>query len=66
HDDDIIGIRSRTVGSGRLDRITDPAMRAAAMRFSRTVNLFVVPILVIVAGIFFSFRRKAAARADVE
>jgi len=64
HDDDIIGIRSRTVGSGRLDRIADPTIRAAAMQFSRTVNLFMVPILVIIAGIFFSFRRrKAAARA---
>jgi len=62
HDDDIIGIRSRAVGSGRLDRIADPAVRAAAMRFARTVNVFVVPILVIVVGVFFSFKRKAMAR----
>jgi len=63
HDDDIIAIRARTAGSGRLDRIADPAARAAAMRFARTVNVFVVPILVIVAGLFVSHRRKTLARA---
>ena len=62
HEDDIIGIRSRTVGSGRLDRITDPEVRAAAMRFARTVNVFVMPILVILAGVFVSFRRRSVAR----
>jgi len=65
HEDDIIGIRSRTVGSGRLDRIADPVVRTAAMRFARTVNVFVVPILVIIAGIFFSFRRRALAKKEL-
>ena len=62
HDDDIIAIRSRTVGSGRMDRIADPAARVAAVRFARTVNVFVMPILVVVVGIFVTQRRKAMAR----
>ena len=63
HDDDIISIRARTVGSGRLDRIADPDARAAAIGFARAVNVFVMPILVILAGAFFSLRRRAGARA---
>ena len=62
HEDDIIGIRARAAGSGRLDRIADPEVRAAAIRFSRAVNVFVVPALVIAAGAFFSRRRRALAR----
>jgi len=63
NDDDIIGIRARTAGSERLDRISDPDARAAAMAFSRTVNMFVMPILVVLAGVFISQRRKSLARS---
>jgi len=66
HDDDIIGIRARTAGSGRLDRIADPAAQAAAMGFARAINVFVVPILVILAGAFFSLRRRATARDSAQ
>jgi len=63
HDDDIIGIRARAAGSGRLDRISDPEARAAAVAFARAINLFVVPALVVLVGVFVSFRRKARAAA---
>jgi len=66
HDDDIIGIRARTSGTGRLDRIADDEARRAAMGFARAVNVFAVPILVILAGAFFPLRRRAMARAAAE
>ncbi|MCL2067202.1 MAG: GldG family protein [Treponema sp.] len=64
NDDDIIGIRSRQHQGGRLDRIIDPAKRASAMRFSQIVNVAVVPLLVIVAGLFFSRRRPRSKSAS--
>jgi gliding-associated putative ABC transporter substrate-binding component GldG len=59
NDDDIIGIRSRESRSNRLDRINDPVKRAAAMRFAQIINVFLVPLLVIVAGILLAWRRRA-------
>ncbi|MDR0291022.1 MAG: GldG family protein [Treponema sp.] len=61
NDDDIIGIRSRESQSGRLDRIIDPAKKAAAIRMAKAVNVFVVPSLVIIAGILLALRRRQKA-----
>jgi gliding-associated putative ABC transporter substrate-binding component GldG len=58
NDDDIIGIRSRTTSSNRLDRIIDPEKRAAAMRFTQIVNVFLIPLLVIAAGILLAWNRR--------
>jgi len=63
NDDDIIGIRSRVSGSGRLDKIIDPAKKASAMRLAKLVNVYIVPILVILAGILLALRRRAQANA---
>jgi ABC-type uncharacterized transport system involved in gliding motility auxiliary subunit len=63
NDDDIIGIRNRESRSGRLDLIIDVEKRAAAMRFAQIVNVIIVPLLVIAAGIFFAARRGAKARS---
>ena len=63
NDDDIIGIRNRESLAGRLDLIIDVEKRAAAMRFAQIVNVIIVPLLVIAAGIFFAARRGARARA---
>jgi len=57
NDDDIIGIRNRESQSGRLDKILDTGKKASAMRFAQIVNVFVVPLLVILAGLFFALRR---------
>lgn len=62
NDDDLISIRSRVTGSGQLDRISDPLARSAAINFAKIVNIFLIPVLVILAGIFISARRKAAGR----
>ena len=56
-DDDILSIRSRENTAGRLDRITNRDERYAAMSFSRTINTIVVPLLVILTGLFIIWRR---------
>ena len=67
NDDDIIGIRSRAPGTGRLDRIADPSQRIAAMRFSQIVNVGLVPLFVIAAGLTLaSQRRKHAKNAEIK
>ncbi|MCL2181269.1 MAG: ABC transporter, partial [Treponema sp.] len=61
--DDIINIRNRLPQTGRLDRITDPQRLAAAMRFSQILNVGLVPLFVIISGLFIASRRKHAMRA---
>jgi ABC-type uncharacterized transport system involved in gliding motility auxiliary subunit len=60
NDDDIIGIRSRASQSGRLDKIIDENKQAAAMQRARLINVYVVPLAVIAAGIFNAFYRRRA------
>jgi ABC-type uncharacterized transport system involved in gliding motility auxiliary subunit len=57
-DDDIMSIRNRSSGGGRLDKIEDPDKKAAAMTFSRTLNVFVIPLLVIAAGLYRGWKRN--------
>jgi ABC-type uncharacterized transport system involved in gliding motility auxiliary subunit len=57
-DDDLTGIRNRQTIAGRLDRIEDQEKRAGAMNFSRTLNVFLIPLAVIVAGVVLAMRRR--------
>ena len=59
NDDDIVNIRNRLPPAGRLDKITDERDRFAAMAFARFVNLGLVPVLVIAAGLVLAWRRRA-------
>ena len=59
NDEDIVAIRGRAGPLSRLDRITDPERRDAAMVFSRTLNTVVIPFLVVLTGVFIGLRRKA-------
>jgi ABC-type uncharacterized transport system involved in gliding motility auxiliary subunit len=61
NDDDIIAIRSRQAGGNRLDKIIDADKRAAAMRFAQIVNVIIVPLVVIAAGLLFAARRRSKA-----
>jgi ABC-type uncharacterized transport system involved in gliding motility auxiliary subunit len=63
NDDDIIGIRSRESQSGRLDKIIDSEKRDSAMKFAKIVNVYMVPALVVIAGIFLAFKRRAKAKS---
>jgi len=62
NDDDIIGIRSRQPQVGRFDKITDAKKRAAVMKIIQVVNVGLIPLLVIIAGLVIASRRKTRAR----
>ena len=64
NDDDIISIRNRGSGSGRLDKILDSDKQKRAMGDARLVNIFVVPLLVVIAGVLLAFRRRTLATAS--
>ena len=61
-DDDIIGIRSRQPQTGRFDKITDARKRAVVMKIIQIVNVGLIPLLVIIAGLVIASRRRAQAR----
>ena len=60
NDEEIISIRQG--GPGRLDRIADLVKRKALMDFSRTLNVFVLPFLIIIAGLVITGKRKRKTR----
>ncbi|GHU98272.1 hypothetical protein FACS189483_06090 [Spirochaetia bacterium] len=64
NDDDIIGIRNRENQTGRLDRIVEPEKRLAAIGFSRILNVVILPLLVIIAGLLIALRRKQSFLKD--
>jgi ABC-type uncharacterized transport system involved in gliding motility auxiliary subunit len=64
NDDDIIGIRNRTSGSNRLDRIIDEDKRAGLMRFSQTFNTIVVPLLIVLYGVYRVVKRNRKKEQD--
>ena len=57
-DDDIVGIRNRQGGMGRLDRITDEAKRFGMISFSRILNIFIVPLCICLFGILRIIKRR--------
>jgi ABC-type uncharacterized transport system involved in gliding motility auxiliary subunit len=59
NDDDIVGIRNRRSYAGRLDRITERTGRIGAVIFSQALNVFIVPLAVIIFGIIRSLKRKS-------
>jgi ABC-type uncharacterized transport system involved in gliding motility auxiliary subunit len=63
NDDDIIGIRNRQAQTGRLDRLIDPAKKAAAMNFAQVLNVAIMPLLVVAAAVIIGLRRKAKSLA---
>ncbi|MDR0447469.1 MAG: GldG family protein [Treponema sp.] len=63
-DDDIIGIRNRSGGTGRLDRITDDNKRLGVMKSSRILNIFIVPSLIAVFGITRLVKRNYKKERD--
>jgi ABC-type uncharacterized transport system involved in gliding motility auxiliary subunit len=64
NDDDIIGIRNRSVLAGRLEKIIEPEKRIAAMYFARALNVIVIPLAVIAAGFLIALRRRRAIKED--
>jgi len=62
NDDDIIGIRNRQPQTGRLDKIADPRSKAVTIKFIQIINIGLIPLLVIIAGLFLASRRKKLAQ----
>jgi ABC-type uncharacterized transport system involved in gliding motility auxiliary subunit len=50
-EDDLLSIKTRAQADTRLSRIQDPLARTRAMRVSQVVNVAVVPLLVVAAGV---------------
>lgn len=65
-DDDIITIRSRQSTGARLDSIADPRRKARAMSWARTLNVVLIPLGVIGAGIGLAWRRRRRAKGGTE
>jgi len=65
-DDDIITIRNREASSGRLDRIMDREKRDKVMSFSRSINTIVIPLCIVIAGLFLGLRRANLVKAAKE
>jgi ABC-type uncharacterized transport system involved in gliding motility auxiliary subunit len=63
NDDDIIGIRSRASGGGRLDRVIDEEKRAAAMGFSHILGVVVMPLVLVALGFVVAGRRRGKKAA---
>jgi ABC-type uncharacterized transport system involved in gliding motility auxiliary subunit len=66
NDDDIVRIRSRQSQGGQLDKIIDPQKRSQAMIAARIVNVILVPLGLVLAGIFFAWKRQSRAKARRE
>jgi ABC-type uncharacterized transport system involved in gliding motility auxiliary subunit len=67
NDDDIISIRSRAGGAGRLDKIRDEEKRASRTFFARAVGMALMPLLVVVLGLLITLgRRKRVSRQGRE
>ncbi|MDR1286261.1 MAG: GldG family protein [Treponema sp.] len=58
NDDDIIVLRSRLRGGGRLDRIADPGRFSSAARFVRVLNMVLLPLGVLAVFFIISGRRR--------
>jgi ABC-type uncharacterized transport system involved in gliding motility auxiliary subunit len=58
NDDDIAEIRNRRSYAGRLDRITDKIKRIGAAAFSQVLNVFFLPLGIIIFGIVRAVKRK--------
>jgi ABC-type uncharacterized transport system involved in gliding motility auxiliary subunit len=61
NDEGIIGIRSRQGQIGRLDKISSPERRMQVMQSAQLVNLILIPLIIIGAGLFLAWKRKARA-----
>jgi len=62
NDDDIIGIRNRQPQTGRLDKIADPRNKSIMISFIQIVNVGIIPLLVIAAGLYLASKRKKFAQ----
>jgi ABC-type uncharacterized transport system involved in gliding motility auxiliary subunit len=58
NDDELIAIRGRSGGIGRLDAITDPVRKLSVMGFAQGLNVIVLPLALVGVGLCFAWTRK--------
>jgi ABC-type uncharacterized transport system involved in gliding motility auxiliary subunit len=64
NDEDIVAIRGRQAQAPRLDRIADRGKRDRAMAFSRSINTIVIPLGVVLIGLFLNWKRRVKTSKD--
>jgi gliding-associated putative ABC transporter substrate-binding component GldG len=62
NDDDIIGIRNRQPQTGRLDKMADSRNKSIIIKFIQIVNIVIIPLFVVAAGLFLASKRKKFAQ----
>ena len=55
---DLLSIKTRAGAEGRLDRIQDPVVRSRLMLGVEILNVVVIPLVVVLVGLFWWVRRK--------
>jgi ABC-type uncharacterized transport system involved in gliding motility auxiliary subunit len=60
--EDLLSIKTRAPGEGRLDRIADPALKSRIMLAAEAVNVGLVPALVILLGVLRLLGRRERER----
>lgn len=56
--DDLLSIKTRAGTEGRLDRIQDPAARSKLILAAEAVNVVLIPLAVLLAGLLARLRRR--------
>ncbi|WP_304242827.1 GldG family protein [Gracilinema caldarium] len=59
NDNDILSIRTRLPASARLNKISDPIERARSALMAQLINVVLIPLLVLIYGVYRTMRRKA-------
>jgi ABC-type uncharacterized transport system involved in gliding motility auxiliary subunit len=62
--DELVSIKTRGMRDSRLGKVQDPEAKSALISFAYLVNLFLVPLLVVVFGLTRNHRRKRLAREE--
>jgi ABC-type uncharacterized transport system involved in gliding motility auxiliary subunit len=62
--DELVSIKTRGMRDTRLGKVQDPEARSALISFAYLVNLFLVPLAVVVFGLVRNQRRKRLAKDE--
>ncbi|MQY77406.1 MAG: hypothetical protein GH155_07255 [Spirochaeta sp.] len=58
NDDDLLGIKTRVTRDIRLNKIQDPQEKSRAILMTQTINVVLIPVLVVAFGVFRFFKRR--------
>jgi len=64
NDEDLLGIRTRSVRDLRLNNIEDPRQKRATVVFAQVLNIYAIPAVVVLIGVLRFLRRRRRASAN--